>query len=117
MNKWNQQYHDKFKAFALIHKVWDQKNLEKAWKRVKANKGSAGIGYSIDSGTSFICFYSFPCLFKILLIPYFVYEGKCLEFVMVLLIPFIHLLSPSVSASSNCSTIFTTVTRAVSYTH
>src|SRR5659263_616939 len=43
MKKWNQQYHDKFKAFALIHKVWDQKNLEKAWKRVKANKGSAGI--------------------------------------------------------------------------
>ena len=38
MKKWNQQYHDKFKAFALIHKVWDQKNLEKAWKRVKANK-------------------------------------------------------------------------------
>jgi len=43
MKKWNQQYHDKFKAFALIHKVWDQKNLEKAWKRVKANRGSAGI--------------------------------------------------------------------------
>ncbi len=42
MKKWNQQYHDKFKAFALIHKVWDQKNLEKAWKSVKANKGSAG---------------------------------------------------------------------------
>jgi hypothetical protein len=32
MKKWNQQHHDKFKAFALIHKVWDQKNLEKAWK-------------------------------------------------------------------------------------
>jgi RNA-directed DNA polymerase len=43
MKKWNQQYHDKFKAFALIHKVWDQKNLEKAWKSVKANRGSAGI--------------------------------------------------------------------------
>jgi len=43
MKKWNQQYHDKFKAFALIHKVWDQKNLERAWKSVKANKGSAGI--------------------------------------------------------------------------
>src|SRR3990172_10271863 len=43
MKKWNQQYHDKFKAFALIHKVWDKKNIEKAWKRVKANKGSAGI--------------------------------------------------------------------------
>jgi group II intron reverse transcriptase/maturase len=43
MKKWNQQYHDKFEAFALIHKVWDQKNLEKAWKSVKANRGSAGI--------------------------------------------------------------------------
>ncbi len=43
MKKWNQQYHDKFKAFALIHKVWDQKNLERAWKSVKANGGSAGI--------------------------------------------------------------------------
>lgn len=43
MKKWNQQYHDKFKSFALIHKVWDQKNLEKAWKSVKANRGSAGI--------------------------------------------------------------------------
>src|SRR5450830_741729 len=43
MKKWNQQYHEKFKAFALIHKVWDQKNLEKSWKRVKANRGSAGI--------------------------------------------------------------------------
>ncbi|MCE8427053.1 MAG: hypothetical protein J5U19_01510 [Candidatus Methanoperedens sp.] len=43
MKKWNQQYHDKFKAFALIHKVWDQKNLEISWKSVKSNKGSAGI--------------------------------------------------------------------------
>ncbi len=43
MKKWNQQYHDKFKAFALIHKVWDKKNLERAWKSVKANRGSAGI--------------------------------------------------------------------------
>ncbi len=43
MKKWNQQYHDKLKAFALIHKVWEQKNLERAWKSVKANKGSAGI--------------------------------------------------------------------------
>ena len=49
MKKWNQQYHDKFKAFALIHKVWEQKNLEKAWKSVKANKGSAGNdGITID---------------------------------------------------------------------
>ncbi len=49
MKKWNQQYHDKFKEFALIHKVWDEKNLEKAWKSVEANKGSAGIdGVTIE---------------------------------------------------------------------
>jgi group II intron reverse transcriptase/maturase len=49
VKKWNQQYHDKFKEFALIHKVWDKKNLEKAWKSVKANRGSAGIdGITIE---------------------------------------------------------------------
>jgi hypothetical protein len=32
MKKWNQQYHDKFKAFALINNVWDQKSLEKHGK-------------------------------------------------------------------------------------
>ena len=43
MKKWNQRYHDKFKKHSLINQVWDEKNLENAWKRVKANKGSAGI--------------------------------------------------------------------------
>src|SRR3990172_9165190 len=43
MKKWNQQYHDKFKKHSLINQVWNEKNLEKAWERVKANKGSAGI--------------------------------------------------------------------------
>jgi group II intron reverse transcriptase/maturase len=43
MKKWNQQYHDKFKKHSLIHQVWNEKNLENAWERVKANKGSAGI--------------------------------------------------------------------------
>jgi group II intron reverse transcriptase/maturase len=43
MKKWNQQYHDKFKRHTLIFQVWDEKNLERAWKQVKANKGSAGI--------------------------------------------------------------------------
>jgi RNA-directed DNA polymerase len=43
MKKWNQQYHDKFKKHALIHQVWNEKNLGNAWKRVRENKGSAGI--------------------------------------------------------------------------
>jgi RNA-directed DNA polymerase len=43
MKKWNQRYHDKFKKHSLIDKVWNEKNLEQAWKRVKINKGSAGI--------------------------------------------------------------------------
>jgi len=43
MKKWNQRYHDKFKRHSLINQVWDDRNLEKAWLRVKQNKGSAGI--------------------------------------------------------------------------
>ena len=43
MKKWNQRYHDKFKKHSLIDKIWNEKNLEQAWKRVKENKGSAGI--------------------------------------------------------------------------
>lgn len=45
MKKWNQRYHDKFKKHSLINQVWDEKNLEKAWKRVKANRGSARIDH------------------------------------------------------------------------
>jgi RNA-directed DNA polymerase len=49
MKKWNQQYHDKLKKHSLINQVCDEKNLEKAWSHVKANKGSAGIDrVSID---------------------------------------------------------------------
>ena len=43
MKKWNQRYHDKFKKHSLINQVWNEKNLENAWKRERANKGSAGI--------------------------------------------------------------------------
>jgi hypothetical protein len=45
------------------------------------------------------------------------YQGKCLEFVMVLLIPFLHLLSPSVLASSICSTIFIYCHQRAFYRH
>jgi hypothetical protein len=38
MKKWNQRYHDKFKQHSLINQVWDEKNLENAWKRVKASQ-------------------------------------------------------------------------------
>ena len=38
MKKWNQQYHDIFKEFALIHKVWSEKNLVQAWKSVRQIK-------------------------------------------------------------------------------
>ncbi|TLS34889.1 group II intron reverse transcriptase/maturase [Pseudalkalibacillus caeni] len=31
------------KYYSIIDKVYDRKNLEEAWKKVKANKGSAGI--------------------------------------------------------------------------
>jgi len=49
MKKWNQQYHEKLKKHSLINQVCDEKNLEKAWSHVKANKGSAGIDrVSID---------------------------------------------------------------------
>jgi len=43
MKKWNQRYHDEFKKHSLINQVWDENNLENAWKRVLANKGNAGI--------------------------------------------------------------------------
>lgn len=43
MKKWNQKYHDKFKKHSLINQVWNEKNLGEAWKRVKENKGSAGV--------------------------------------------------------------------------
>jgi len=49
MKKWNQQYHDKFKAFALIHKVWDQKNLEMVIKSI--NPVIRGWGNYFKCGT------------------------------------------------------------------
>ena len=43
MKKWNEKYHDKFKRHSLSGQLWGMQNLEKAWKKVRANRGSAGI--------------------------------------------------------------------------
>jgi RNA-directed DNA polymerase len=49
MRKWNDIYHAIFKKYTLGNQIWDKKNLEKAWKQVRANKGSAGIdGVTIE---------------------------------------------------------------------
>jgi group II intron reverse transcriptase/maturase len=50
MKRWNEKYHDKFKRHSLSGQLWDRRNLDAAWKRVKANKGSGGIdGETIES--------------------------------------------------------------------
>ena len=39
----------------LLEQVLDRENMRKAWKRVKANKGAAGVdGMSISEATGFI---------------------------------------------------------------
>jgi len=43
MKKWNEKYHDKFKRHSLSGQLWDMQNLERAWNKVRANRGSAGI--------------------------------------------------------------------------
>jgi len=49
MKKWNEKYHAKFKKYSLGNQVWDKKNLEDAWKQVRANRGSAGVdGVTIE---------------------------------------------------------------------
>lgn len=49
MKKWNEKYHAKFKKHSLSNQIWDEKNLVKAWKQVRANRGSAGIdGVTIE---------------------------------------------------------------------
>src|SRR5659263_137997 len=49
MKKWNEKYHAKFKKYSLGNQIWDKKNLENAWKQVRANRGSAGVdGVTIE---------------------------------------------------------------------
>jgi retron-type reverse transcriptase len=49
MKKWNEKYYAKFKKHSLGNQVWDKRNLENAWKQVKANRGSAGVdGVTIE---------------------------------------------------------------------
>jgi RNA-directed DNA polymerase len=43
MVRWNEKYHDKNKAYTLYGKLLIPERYEHAWKKVKSNKGAAGI--------------------------------------------------------------------------
>ena len=43
MTLWNQKYHDKYKVYTLYGKTLIPDRYKESWKKVKANKGSAGI--------------------------------------------------------------------------
>ena len=43
MTRWNEKYHDKYKAYSLYGKMLIPERHEEAWKKVRANLGSPGI--------------------------------------------------------------------------
>jgi len=49
MKRWNERWHEKYKKHSLINQVYEYRNLEEAFKAVKANKGAPGIdGVTIE---------------------------------------------------------------------
>ena len=49
MRRWNERWHVKYKKHSLINQVYEYRNLEEAFKAVKANKGAPGIdGVTIE---------------------------------------------------------------------
>lgn len=43
MKRWNEKYHAKYKKHSLIDQVYDVRNLENAFKAVRANHGAPGM--------------------------------------------------------------------------
>lgn len=43
MARWNEKYHEKYKAYSLYGKMLIPERYEEAWRKVRANRGSPGI--------------------------------------------------------------------------
>jgi len=49
MKRWNERWHEKYKKYSLINQVYEYRNLEEAFKAVRANKGAPGVdGVTIE---------------------------------------------------------------------
>ena len=49
MKRWNERWHEKYKTYSLINQVYEYRNLEEAFKAVRANKGAPGVdGVTIE---------------------------------------------------------------------
>lgn len=49
MKRWNERWHEKYKKHSLINQVYEYRNLEEAFKAVRANKGAPGAdGVTIE---------------------------------------------------------------------